>query len=69
MQRCEKGSSVAAGSRPCGTPNIAPVLDFNPEAEGLAVSRRGDVFAGNIQTGEVWLAARATSTRHSYWSI
>lgn len=49
---------AAAGTRPCGTPDIAPVLDFNPGAEGLAVSRRGDVFAGNIQTGEIWLAPR-----------
>lgn len=49
---------AAAGSRPCVTPNNAPVLDFNPGAEGLAVSRRGDVFAGNIQTGEVWFAPR-----------
>lgn len=34
-------------------------LDFaTGAAEGVAISRRGDVFVGNMNTGEIWLAPR-----------
>lgn len=47
------------GGQECEGPQVHAVLEFaSGAAEGLAMSRRGDIIAGNIYTGEVWLAPR-----------
>ena len=51
--------------QPCGPAQVMPVFDLAPGAEGLAVSRRGDVFVGNIGTGQIWLAPRGDFERAS----
>lgn len=46
-------------SRLCRPTSVEAVLDFAAgAAEGVAVSRQGDVFAGNINTGEIWHAPK-----------
>jgi len=56
----------SAGERFCPDARVEPVLDFTfGAAEGVALSRRGDVFAGNINTGEVWWAPRGDFRRAS----
>lgn len=47
-------------------PPVEPLLDFDVgAAEGVAVSREGDVFVGNINTGEVWRAPHGEFGRTS----
>jgi hypothetical protein len=52
---------VSADNRDrCDPPEVQPVLEFEDEgtAEGVAVSRKGDVFVGNAISGkaEIWRA-------------
>jgi sugar lactone lactonase YvrE len=48
---------IDASPRACQPPEVKPAFQFGVgAAEGVAVSRRGDVFVGNINTGEIWRA-------------
>ena len=43
---------------------VQPVFEFDTgAAEGLAMSPNGDVFVGNINTGEIWFAPHGDFTR------
>jgi hypothetical protein len=47
----------ASRARICQPPEVKAVFEFDAgAAEGIAVSRKGDVFVGNINTGEIWHA-------------
>jgi sugar lactone lactonase YvrE len=52
------GVPKAASGRACDPPRVAPVLEFENQgtAEGVAVSKRGDVLVGNATSGkaEIW---------------
>jgi sugar lactone lactonase YvrE len=60
-------SSVGdASGRLCPPTQVRAVLEFGVgAAEGVAVSRQGDVFVGNIITGEIWRAPHGDFSRAS----
>lgn len=56
---------LAAASAPAKC-DVNPVFEFSSgAAEGLAISTRGDIFVGNINTGEIWFAPRGDFSRAS----
>jgi sugar lactone lactonase YvrE len=60
------GATAHADHPACVPPEVTPVLDFPVgAAEGLALSFDGDVFVGNINTGEIWRAPHGDFTRTS----
>jgi sugar lactone lactonase YvrE len=62
----EVGAITDASRRLCRPPEVKGAMEFNSgAAEGVAVSAKGDVLVGNINTGEIWRVPKGDFGRTS----